>query len=205
MRNVLFLLTAMLLSAGLIISIPSLSILIGRTFTSGRNEQVRTTEVKRVTINQPRRERTRLQKQPRRRTTPRRSGKSGPRFAMALGTQGPGGAAVSPDIINRPSGSGGTGDQGVDERPELVGSVDLEIPDAVRQAERNATVRLLFCVDVAGKAYDIRVAEEEPAGLGLADAAVTALKQVAFKPAVRDGRSVPFCGMEQPIEINFRN
>jgi protein TonB len=204
-RTVIHAICAMILSGTLIISIPTLSILLGETFTPRKRNKVRTTEIERIEMSVPRPEQKKIRKKPRRRKTPRQSGKSGPRFAMDLGAKGMGGVAVSDEMINRSTGSGGNTDEGVDERPQLVGNIDIQIPDAVREAERNASVRLLFCVDVAGRPYDIRISEEDPPGLGLADAGVQALKQVTFRPAVKDGQSVPFCGMEQPIEIKFRN
>ena len=53
--------------------------------------------------------------------------------------------------------------------------------------------------------YDIRIVEETPAGSGLAEAGKDALKRMNFEPAEKDGKSVPFCGMEQPFEVKFRD
>ena len=55
------------------------------------------------------------------------------------------------------------------------------------------------------RSYDIRVLEEVPVGKGLAQSGKQALSQMVFSPAKKAGRAVPFCGMEQPFEIKFRD
>jgi protein TonB len=125
---------------------------------------------------------------------------------MDLGIQGGVGASVPLSLTNSTGDRGEENSDGtVDTRPEMTSPLDFAVPAAVRDAERNATLRLLFCVDITGKAYNIRVTEESPSGLGLAQAGTDALKNILFRPALREGQPVPFCGMEQPIEIKFRN
>ena len=52
---------------------------------------------------------------------------------------------------------------------------------------------------------DIKVLEEAPAGSGLAAAGREALSRMTFAPAEKAGKAVPFCGMEQPFEVKFRD
>ena len=134
--------------------------------------------------------------------------RSGPRFAMDLGVAGTGGAMVPADIVNRHSGGSGrpTGeDQGVDDRPAPSFPPPFRMPAEVKNREADAFLMLSFCVDVSGRPYDIRVAEEKPPGLGMAAAGREALSQTRFTPAHKGGMAVPFCGLEQLFEIRFSN
>lgn len=130
----------------------------------------------------------------------------GPRFAMDLGVMGSGGASAPIEMINRRSGSGGVAsDGGVDERPVPSTPPPFRMPDEVRRREQDAYLLLSFCVDASGRPYDIRVAQEKPAGVGLAAAGQEALRQTRFSPARKGNTAVPFCGLEQPFEIRFSN
>lgn len=130
----------------------------------------------------------------------------GPRFAMDLGVMGSGGASAPLEMINRKSGSGGVGtDGGVDEKPSPATPPPFRMPDEIRRREQDAYLLLSFCVDASGRPYDIRVAQEKPAGLGLAAAGQEALRQTRFTPARKGNAPVPFCGLEQPFEIRFSN
>jgi protein TonB len=135
--------------------------------------------------------------------------KSGPRFAMDLGVAGSDGAAAPIDIVNRKSGGGGRGagdgDDGVDERPAPSFPPPFRMPQEVKAREKDALLVLSFCVDVSGRPYDIKVAEEKPPGLGMAAAGREALGQTRFAPAKKGGAAVPFCGLEQPFEVRFSN
>lgn len=136
------------------------------------------------------------------------SAKAGPRFAMDLSVGGVSGAAVPVDIVNRPSGGGGAaqGESGdVDEKPAPTMAPPFRFPPEVKVAEKDAYLVLSFCVDQRGKAYDIRVTEEKPAGLGMAQAGREALQQTPFSPAKKGGVPVAFCGLEQPFEVKFGN
>lgn len=134
--------------------------------------------------------------------------KSGPRFAMDLGVMG-GGVAAPAELANQKSGGGGRtgagGDEGVDERPAPSFPPPFRMPPEIKAQEKDAYLALSFCVDVSGKPYDIRVAEEKPPGLGMAAAGREALQQTRFTPAKKGGMSVPFCGLEQPFEVRFSN
>lgn len=132
---------------------------------------------------------------------------AGPRFAMDLGVMGSGGASAPLELINRRSGSGGSGgsDGGVDERPAPAFPPPFSMPAEVRRREQDAYLLLSFCVDASGRPYDIRVAQEKPAGLGMAAAGIEALRQTRFNPARKGAAAVPFCGLEQPFEIRFSN
>jgi len=160
--------------------------------------------IERVALDENRSEQKPARRQPRPRPVAQQSRLTGARFAMALDVQGPG-ASVGIEQTIRQSGRSGGDEFGADNQPEMTGVFTLDLPPALKKAERNASLRLLFCVDVAGRAYNIKVTEEMPTGFGLGQAGVAALKQMVFKPAFRQGQAVPFCGMEQPVEIKFRN
>ena len=136
-----------------------------------------------------------------------RSPKAGPRFAMNLGAaSGNGGAAVSRDLVADFRGGALSTEKGdVDKKPESRSMANFQVPPKIRDNEIDATLRLSFCVDVSGKAYDIKVLEESPAGSGLAQAGREALGRMTFSPAEKAGKAVPFCGMEQPFEVKFRD
>jgi hypothetical protein len=134
--------------------------------------------------------------------------KAGPRFAMDLGVGGLEGAAVPVDIVNRPSGAGGAaqGESGdVDEKPSPTMPPPFRLPSEVKTAEKDAYAMVSFCVDASGHAYEMRVIEERPAGLGMAQASREALRQTPFTPAKKGGLPVAFCGLEQPFEVKFGN
>ncbi len=134
--------------------------------------------------------------------------KAGPRFAMDLAVGGLEGAAVPMDIVNRPSGGGGdaSGESGdVDERPSPTAPPPFRLPEKVRSAERDAFAVMSFCVDPSGRAYDIRVVEEKPSGMGMGEMGREALRQTLFSPARKGGLAVAFCGLEQPFEVKFGN
>ena len=82
---------------------------------------------------------------------------------------------------------------------------NFQVPPKIRDNEIDATLRLGFCVDAGGHVYDIKVLEESPAGSGLAAAGREALSRMTFTPAEKAGKAVPFCGMEQPFEVKFRD
>lgn len=141
--------------------------------------------------------------------TTARTPKAGPRFAMALGTLGnSGGATISDEFVSNISGGSGNSANGsgdVDEKPSSRGFPQFTPPQSIRDEEINAVLRLSFCVDASGKAFNIRTIEETPSGKGLAQAGTAALAKMTFAPAKKDGKAVSFCGMEQPFEIKFRD
>jgi protein TonB len=147
-------------------------------------------------------------KQPQRAKPMQTMAKAGPRFAMDLSVGGLGGASVPMDIVNRPSGGGGAaeGENGdVDEKPSPTSPPPFRLPPEIKAAEKDAYLVLSFCVDPSGHAYEVRVVEERPPGLGLADAGRDALRQTVFSPARKGGLAVAFCGLEQPFEVRFGN
>ncbi len=160
-------------------------------------------EVRKVDLAKPKEQPQREIKRPQRPKPITARTPSGPRFAMDLGVAGAGGATVPMQMTNR-SGSGNAGgDEGVDDLPEAQGRPSLRIPSELQAAERDAMLVLSFCVDASGRPYDIRVAEENPTGLGLAQAGREALQATVFRPARKGGSAVAFCGMEQPFEVRF--
>jgi protein TonB len=147
-------------------------------------------------------------KQPQRAKPMQAMAKAGPRFAMDLSVGGLEGASVPLDIVNRPSGGGGQaqGENGdVDEKPVPTAPPPFHLPSEIKAAEKDAFLALSFCVDPSGHAYEVRVVEEKPSGLGLAEAGREALRQTLFKPAKKGGLAVAFCGLEQPFEVRFNN
>lgn len=147
-------------------------------------------------------------RQPQRAKPMQTMAKAGPRFAMDLSVGGLEGAAVPMDIVNKPSGGGGAaaGENGdVDEKPSPTSPPPFRLPPEIKAAERDAYLVLSFCVDPSGHAYEVRVVEEKPSGLGLADAGRDALRQTIFSPARKGGLAVAFCGLEQPFEVRFGN
>jgi len=204
LRKMIFVVAALLCSALLIFSIPALTILLNQGLGIEEKKETRRTRIERVTVTQRPREEKKVRRRPQRLRSPRRSGKSGTRFAMSLGVEGLGGVSVPMNMTNRSGNGAGGSNDGVDERPTLTAPFNFEPPAQIREREQSASLTLLFCVDVTGKAYDIKVTEEEPTGFGLAEAGIRALQSTQFQPAIKDARPVPFCGMEQPITIKFR-
>lgn len=146
-------------------------------------------------------------RKPQRQKSNSRSPKAGPRMAMNLGTASHGGgAAISDELVADFRGGAMSTEEGdVDKKPTSRALPNFQVPPQIRDKEIDATLRLTFCVDVSGRAYDIRVIEETPAGSGLAQAGKEALGRMMFEPAEKDGKAVPFCGMEQPFEVKFHD
>ncbi|MDR0515837.1 MAG: energy transducer TonB [Fibromonadaceae bacterium] len=145
-------------------------------------------------------------RKPSRQNANSRTPKTGPRFAMNLDVAGGlGGAAVPGNLVAMQSGGGLNSNSGdVDEKPSLKSSPKFNAPQSIRDGEINSILRVSFCVNANGKPYDIRIIEESPVGKGLANAGREAIMGMQFAPAKKDGSSVPFCGLEQPFEIKFR-
>lgn len=208
-RNLFIAVTALFLSAALTVLFPVLDHLV----SGGKGGSEKPRIVAQVALKQmdaaPSAEQPRRKlKQPSRAKPLQTSMKAGPRFAMDLGVGGLEGAAVSVDIVNRPSGgggqaSGGSGD--VDERPSPAMPPPFRIPAEVKTSEKDAYLVMSFCVDPSGRPYDIRVTEEKPPGLGMAQAGREALRQTTFSPARKGNVAVAFCGLEQPFEVKFGN
>lgn len=144
----------------------------------------------------------RQQKRPEPKKMMRTAVKAGPRFAMNLDVVGTSGVAVNINLTSKGDGSSSSSGD-VDVLPSPVGNFNFKVPLEVKQKELDASVLLGFCVDPSGKVYDIRVVEEKPSGLGMADAARAALSESRFSPAQTKGRPVSFCGLEQPFEVRF--
>lgn len=146
-------------------------------------------------------------RKPNRQKSTSRSPKAGPRMAMNLGAVGgTEGAAISEDLVADFRGGNFSTENGdVDKKPASRSMPNFQVPSQIRDREIDATLRLSFCVDASGHAYDIRIIEESPAGSGLAQAGKDALSRMNFEPAEKDGKSVPFCGMEQPFEVRFHD
>lgn len=146
-------------------------------------------------------------RKPNRQKSNSRSPKAGPRLAMNLGAVGgTGGAVINEELVSDFKGGNFSTENGdVDKKPTGRSMPNFQVPAQIRDREIDATVRLSFCVDASGRAYDIRVIEESPAGAGLANAGKEALVRMNFEPAQKDGKSVPYCGMEQPFEVRFHD
>ena len=209
LRNLFIVLVSLAVSLAVTVAIPLLNHII-RGDGPGKGKPRIVAQVSMKTLEsarqteQPRRK----LKEPMRAKPMQASVKAGPRFAMDLGVGGLEGVAVPVDIVNRPSGGGGQaqGESGdVDEKPTPTMPPPFRVPSEVKAAEKDAYLVLSFCVDPTVRPYDVRVAEEKPAGLGLAQAGREALRQTTFTPAKKGGQSVGFCGLEQPFEVKFGN
>ncbi len=146
-------------------------------------------------------------RKPNRQKSNSRSPKAGPRFAMNLGAvSGTTGATISEELVaDFRGGAVSTGKGDVDKKPENRSMANFQVPPQIRDREIDAVLRLSFCVDVGGRAYDIKVIEESPPGIGLAQAGKDAVARMTFVPAEKNGKAVAFCGMEQPFEVKFRD
>lgn len=209
LRNIGIAIVALLLSLALTVAFPLLTHLMsGSHAGTGKPRVVAQVGLKRLDAARPAEQARRKLKQPTRAKPMQTNVKAGPRFAMDLGVGGLEGAAVSVDIINRPSGGGGevaSDDGDVDERPNPNSPPPFRVPPEVKSTERDAYAVLSFCVDPSGRPYDIRVVEEKPAGLGMGQAGREALRQTTFTPARKAGAPLAFCGLEQPFEVKFGN
>src|SRR5690554_453511 len=147
------------------------------------------------------------QQKPKRQPSKNRSPKSGPRFSMDLSTIGAtGGASINEELIKDiRTGNMGKTEDGVDEKPSSRRLPSFNAPAAIRDAEQDAILRISFCVDTQGSAYEIKILEESPTGKGLAESGKQALMQMQFNPAQKNGKAVSFCGMEQAFEVKFRD
>ncbi len=163
--------------------------------------------VKKVEEVQKKQEQKKPARKPNRQKSNARSPKAGPRMAMNLGVAGQnGGAAINEELVADFRGGALANENGdVDKKPSSRAMPQFQVPPQIRDREIDATLRLSFCVDASGLVYDIRIVEETPAGAGLAQAGKEALSRMSFEPAEKDGKSVPFCGMEQPFEVKFRD
>lgn len=204
-RKFFLLILGAIASIVLVFSIPILNTFVKGGFSSEKT--YRKTEISTIMQENPPeppkpKETTR---KPSRQNTNSRTPKAGPRFAMNLDVVGGSGGAVIPtEIVAAKSGSGNLGTGDVDERPSLKSSPRFQAPQAIRDGEINASLRISFCVNTNGKPYDIRIVEETPAGKGLGNAGRDAIMGMQFAPAKKGGNAVAYCGLEQPFEIKFR-
>jgi len=204
MKKILLVSSSLFFSGLLILSIPILNYLIlGNT---NKDKQLKTTpvsitrEIKQAKPPTPKRKPS----TPNTKRPQRSQVKAGPRFAMNLDVAGQGGVEVSMDLAKKGSGNKSYTEGEIDEAPSLNTGLVLRNPPAeVKKREIDASVRLVFCVNTAGKAYDIRVSEEIPPGLGMAEAGKEALQSAQFQPARKEGAPVAFCGMEQELAVRF--
>jgi len=208
-RKIAVFLLAVSVSFGLLISIPMLQHWLKHGNTEKQYTKTQVALTKQLQPDQKLKQ-LETRHQPKRSTPTDRNIKAGPRFAMDLGVAGgsAGGATISNSLL-RPPGGGGSEDGvvngDVDEKPSMRGAPAFQAPQSIRESETDAMLRLSFCVDANGRPYDIRVIEETPAGKGLADAGRQALNQASFAPARKGGNAVPFCGLELPFEVKFRD
>lgn len=188
------------------------SVTVANLFITGKMFQEKKFVKTEVSIKKPEELQKKIEKKkparkPNRQKTTNRSPKAGPRMAMNLGAAGhDAGAAINADLVADFRGGALTNETGdVDKKPNSRALPNFQVPPQIRDREIDATLRLSFCVDVSGKVYDIKIVEETPAGAGLAAAGREAVSRMTFEPAEKDGQAVPFCGMEQPFEIRFRD
>ncbi len=82
--------------------------------------------------------------------------------------------------------------------PVVIHRVEPDYPDEARKAKFQGSVLVYVEVDEQGRVKGIRVAK--PAGLGLDEKAIEAVRQWRFRPATRDGRPV---AVPARIEVSF--
>lgn len=188
------------------------SVTVANLFISGKMSQQKKYVKTEVAVKKPeevqkKQEQKKPARKPNRQKSNARSPKAGPRMAMNLGVAGNGsGAAISDALVADFRGGAMANQSGdVDKKPTSRAMPQFEVPPQIRDREIDASLRLTFCVDASGRAYDIRIMEESPAGSGLAQAGKDALNRMTFEPAEKDGKAVPFCGMEQPFEVKFHD
>lgn len=208
-RNLFIVAVALLFSLAITVAIPLINQWIRGSGHSGNKPRiVAQVSLKTLETPKPTEQPRRKLKEPTRAKPVQSSAKAGPRFAMDLSVGGIDGAAVPVEIVNRPRGAGGQaqGESGdVDEKPSPTSPPPFRSPAEVKSSEKDAYLVLAFCVDQSGRAYDIRIVEEKPTGLGMAQAGKEALRQTTFSPAKKGGVAVVFCGLEQPFEVKFGN
>ena len=206
-KRSLLLLAAVLCSLLLVFSVTLANMfLTGKIFHEKKYTKTEVS-VKKVEEMEKKVEKKKPARKPERQKTTSRTPKAGPRLAMNLGVaSGTAGAAINEELVADFRGGAMSSEKGdVDNIPESKSMPNFQVPPQIRDREIDATLRLSFCVDVGGRAYDIRIIEESPAGSGLAAAGREALSRMTFAPAEKDGKAVAFCGMEQPFEVKFRD
>jgi len=82
--------------------------------------------------------------------------------------------------------------------PVVIHQVEPAYPDEARKAKFQGSVLVAVELDEQGRVRRVRVIQ--PAGLGLDEKAMEAVKQWRFKPATRDGRPV---SVPASIEVSF--
>ena len=201
------LVAAILASCALVFSVTMANLfLTGKVFHEKKYNKTEIA-VKKVDEVEKKVEKKKPARKPNRQKSNSRSPKAGPRLAMNLGAaSGSAGAAINEELVADFRGGALSTEKGdVDKKPESRAMPNFQVPAKIRDNEIDAMLRLSFCVDVSGKAYDIKVIEESPAGSGLAQAGKDALGRMTFAPAEKGGKPVSFCGMEQPFEVKFRD
>jgi TonB family protein len=82
--------------------------------------------------------------------------------------------------------------------PELLNKVEPKFNDAARSFKHSGVTTVRLVVNTQGKPENVHILR--PVGLGLDDAAVAAVTQYRFQPAMENGSPVP---VEVNVEINF--
>lgn len=82
--------------------------------------------------------------------------------------------------------------------PVVIYRVEPDYPDEARKAKFQGSVLVAVEVDEQGRVRGVRVVK--PAGLGLDEKAIEAVKQWRFRPATRNGQPVP---VPASIEVSF--
>lgn len=78
----------------------------------------------------------------------------------------------------------------VDTLPRILRKVEPRYPVGAREGGLAGSVKVRFLVDARGRVRDTHVVQADPAGV-FEESALAAVRKWRFKPARRDGRSVP--------------
>ena len=114
------------------------------------------------------------------------------------GAPGPGG--LSPSVL-KPPDSPGSAVRDVDSKPVMLNHVTPRYTEEARNNNIQGTVTLRVLVDATGAVKRVNIIRGLPDGLN--EKAVEAAYQVKFKPAMKDGKPVPYSMLLQ-MTFNLR-
>ena len=88
----------------------------------------------------------------------------------------------------------------VDVQTRVIGRIAPAYPDAARRRSQEGTLRAMLKIDDLGRVQSVEVVEAQPPGV-FEEAALEALRQARFRPAMKDGRPVRF---QATLRVDFK-